>query len=73
MLRVATDDQELYCSEMAFTFYESLGYFVDVDITEDDDELVTPDSLTRYVVQQSAARPTFVRIDHGNLYPGCGK
>ena len=73
MLQLSTDDQELYCSEMAFTFYESLGYFVDVDITEDDDELITPDALTRYVVQQSGARATFVRIDSGNLYPGYSK
>lgn len=67
LVAIKGDDSELYCSELALDFYESIGYF-QIDIDEFDDRVPTPDDIVERVMAQASALIEFVRIDQGNIY-----
>lgn len=67
MLAFSSSNEDFYCSELAYDFYESIGFFETV-IDEFENDIVTPDMLVKKVIEQSQAQSEFVRIDKGNLY-----
>lgn len=67
MLSISSSTEDFYCSELGNDFYENIGFFKGV-IDEFDRDIVTPDMLTKKVIEQSQAQAEFVRIDKGNLY-----
>lgn len=66
MFSMETSADELYCSELAFDFYETIGYF-EASSGEFDDEITTPDGLTKMVIEHSNVVAEFVKIDKGNI------
>lgn len=69
MLSLSTNTDELYCSELALDFLETIGYF-DASTDEFGDEVSTPDAVTRMVIERSKAVAEFVKIDKGNIDHG---
>lgn len=67
LFRFGTSDDELYCAEQCFVYYDEVGYFADV-IDENESDLITPDKIVELVVKQSGAVPEYIRIDKGNIH-----
>lgn len=67
MLNIKGSENDLYCSELALTFYQDIGYFTDV-VDEFDEHTSTPDELVDWVLTQSKSEIEFVRIDKGNIH-----
>lgn len=59
--KLKRDDSEDYCSDLASTFYNEIGYI------NDDDAGVTPDALVAAIIKASGKQPIFVKMDRGNL------
>ena len=66
MFDVETNDEELYCSELAKQFYEDIGFFA--TSSDDDSRTPTPDEIVAMVQSAANTEPVFIRIDKGNLY-----
>lgn len=52
---------EFYCSELAGSFYEEIGFL------HDEDAGITPDNLIRTIRKRLEVTPLSVQIDRGNL------
>lgn len=66
MFSIRTDTDELYCAELAFDFYDSIGFF-EVSFDEFDGAISTPDDLVKLVIEKANVLAEFVKIDKGNI------
>lgn len=66
MFALRTDVDELYCSELARDFYDSIG-FLEAAIDEFDETISTPDNLVKMVMEKAKVVAEFVKIDKGNI------
>lgn len=67
MMSLQTSGEDLYCSELAWMYYESIGFFP-ASVDEFDETLATPDDLVKMVTEQSNVSAVFVKIDNGNIH-----
>lgn len=61
MFRLGNNTSDYYCSELANSFYNDVGYYHDLDAG------LTPDSLVDAVRKASGKEPIFIKTDKGNL------
>lgn len=61
LFKISNNPSEYYCSELAGTFYNEIGYIDDIDAG------LTPDSIVKAVANVSSVKPIFVKNDRGNL------
>lgn len=66
MMAIRTTTDELFCSELAYDFYESIGFF-EASTDEFDEVLITPDQLVTMVMERANVVAEFVKIDKGNI------
>lgn len=66
MLAVRSTTEELFCSELAYDFFESIGFF-EASTDEFDEVLITPDELVKMVIERANVVAEFVKIDKGNI------
>lgn len=66
MFAFRTDTDQLYCSELAYDFYDSVGFF-EVTLDEFDEAISTPDNLVQMVMEKAKVVAEFVKIDKGNI------
>lgn len=53
---------EDYCSDLASTFYNQIGYINDDNIGK------TPDTLVKAITKITNKEPIFIKVDRGNFY-----
>lgn len=59
---IGNSNNDYYCSELASSFYNSIG------IIDNNDAGFTPDSLIEEITRTFSVQPVPVKIDRGNLY-----
>lgn len=61
MFKIGNNTSDYYCSELANTFYNDIGYYDDIDAG------LTPDTLVNAVLKRSGVQPVLIKNDRGNL------